>query len=152
MPDHDADRMEVVFPFIYQPRLAPGVLIYLADYLGQFTERSFGDMIVTPQGHRCFDEDGRPAYALDYEVALPPFDLGVTQQVTFSTTHSEQVGAYQMTLSTTRLSGQDANWVATNKPFLERLRKFLLRWRNMSPPDHDLFTRRGNEFFSGVES
>lgn len=149
MPDHDGHTMTVIFPFIYQPELVTGVMFYLANYLEQFNEASIGDLIVQRESlDRGNDQAGRPTYQLRYHVALAPFDLGVTQTVIFEAAYNEKVAAYRVVMTNRRVSGQDSNWVTTNKPFLERLRKFLLHWRNLKPAEHALFVQRGNALFA----
>ncbi len=150
MPSHDGRTMKVVFPFIYRPDLVVGVLFYLDDYLSRFSEASTGDLIAQ-RNTLCRGQDaaGRPAYRLGYHIALAPFDLGVTQQVDFEAVYNPAVEAYGLTMTITRVSGQDSNWVTTNQPFLERLRKFLLHWRNMSQAEHTLNARKGADLFAG---
>ncbi len=145
--------MEVVFPFIYQQELIHGINGYLAEYFSHFTEASFGDIIaeVTDQQVAC-DQAGHEVLSVTYNVALPPFDLGVTQELCFTTSYSQEVQAYRLSLRNTRLSGQDSNWIATNQPFLEKLRTYLLHWRNLSPAERLDYERLGREFFSSPDS
>lgn len=148
MPDHDGQSMTVVFPFIYQDNLVPGVMTYLDDYFARFSEASTGDMIAERIGRSTrADEDSRPVFRLAYHVALAPFDLGVTQEAVFEASFDRRVEAYRIVLRIERVSGQDSNWVSTNKPFLERLRKLLLYWRNLKPAEHEVFLRRGISMF-----
>jgi len=151
LPAHDGRRMHVVFPFIYQPNLALGVMYYLYEYFSSFTEQSMGDQIATLESLEAGrDADGRQTYSLKYGVALAPFDLGVTQGVFFTTRFDEVVKSYRVHLSITRLSGQDANWVTTNRPFLEKLRNLLIRWRNIDPTQHSWYVQQGKELFAGA--
>ena len=46
-----------------------------------------------------------------------------------------------------RVSGGDTNWVTANKPFLERMRKFLIRWRNIDPTRQAWFVKNAAEMF-----
>jgi hypothetical protein len=144
LPKHDGRVMPVVFPFIYQPNLIYGINGYLESYFSRFTEASFGDLIAQRDGCELSqDKDGRPCLALRYQLALAPFDLGVTQELVFNTAYDERVQAYRLTMINTRLSGQDSNWAATNMQFLEKMRNYLLHWRNLSPAEHQDFCRRG---------
>jgi hypothetical protein len=148
LPPHDGKGMQVVFPFIYQPHLAIGVMQYLHEFFSRYTEQSMGDQIVDFKEARTGnDEAGRRVYSLRYAVALAPFDLGVTQEVLFETYYDDVVGSHRARLSVTRMSGQDTNWATTNRPFLEKLRKLLMRWRNMDPTQHNLYSDRGRELF-----
>ena len=146
LPENDGNRMEVVFPFIYQPDLVLGIVGYLGDYFARFTEASFGDLIADLRSVEAGpDGNGRPLYALHYDIALAPFDLGVTQRVEFVARHDERVEAHRIVMDVRRASGQDSNWTATNKPFLEGLRTYLLHWRNLTAAEHEEFVRKGRE-------
>lgn len=148
MPDNDGDKMRNVFPFIYQPNLASGVMYYLFEFFSTYTEQSFGDMIAHVDGHQLDkDEDGRPLYRLSYTIALAPFDLGVTQRVTFMARYDTVVQSYRIHMLVERLSGQDTNWATTNKPFMEGLRKLLLRWRNLDSTQHRWYEDEGKSLF-----
>ncbi len=148
MPPNDGTTMEVVFPFIYQTVLLPGIMRYLEEYFGQFTEASTGDMIAKLDRKATGkDADGRPVYTLVYHIALAPFDLGVTQQMTFLAHYDDVVQSFRVRMTTVRVSGQDSNWISTNKPFLEKLRKHMLQWRNLDAGQHELFVRKGQESF-----
>lgn len=153
MPPHDGERMELVFPFIYpSAEVALGVLHYLDEFFAQFTEASTGDLIARRAGCATDrDATGRPVHRLSYELALAPFDLGVTQASVFEAAYAAHVGAYRVTMRTTRRSGQDANWVTTNKPYLEQLRKLLLNWRNLKPAEHGEHAGRGAALFATEE-
>jgi hypothetical protein len=148
MPPHDGHQMNVVFPFIYQPELAPALVAYLEKYFATFTEASVGDLIATPMGRsRKPDDRGRDSYALEYEIAPAPYDLGVTQHVQFLAAFDDLVQSYRIRMVVTRISGQDTNWVTTNKPFLDGLRKYLMRWRNLSPAERAAYAEQAKILF-----
>jgi ABC-type antimicrobial peptide transport system permease subunit len=148
MPPNNGTTMEVVFPFIYQIALLPGIMRYLEEYFSQFSEASTGDLIAEMlKKENALDANGRPVYTLAYHVALAPFDLGVTQKLTFRAHYDDLVQAFRVTMTTVRVSGQDSNWISTNKPFLEKLRKHMLQWRNLDAGQHELFVRKGQESF-----
>jgi len=148
MPDHVGNTMKVVFPFIYQPELVGGVMAYIEEYFSRFTEASFGEMIsALEKKARGTDAGGRDVYTLVYEVALAPFDLGVTQKVEVRCAYEEVVQSYRVTMTITRISGQDSNWITTNKPFLEKMRKYLINWRNLDPAQHALYSQAAGNLF-----
>jgi hypothetical protein len=149
MPPNNGTTMQVVFPFIYQPALLPGIMRYLEEYFGQYTEASTGELIADIEKKSVgTDPQGRPVYTLDYLVALAPFDLGVTQKMSFQASYDEVVQSFRITMTTVRVSGQDSNWISTNKPALEKLRKHMLQWRNLDAGQHELFVRKGRESFA----
>ena len=146
LPEHDGNRMQVIFPFIYDADLVIGLMGYLAEYFARFTEASFGDVIAELERVETgTDEADRPTYGLRYNVALAPFDLGVTQRTVFQARYDDRVQAFRIIMDVTRLSGQDTNWATTNKPFLEHLRTYLLHWRNLDSSEHADFKRKGKD-------
>ncbi len=143
LPPRQGNLMPVVFPFIYTPQVSAGVIGYLREYFSRFTAASIGDLIATPSAYRCEkDAAGRRAYQLDYHVALAPYDLGVTQQLRFRLNYDDRVQAYRLTMIVERISGQDTNWVMTNRPFLERMRKYLMRWRNLDLAQQHVYVQQ----------
>jgi hypothetical protein len=93
------------------------------------------------------DVAGRPVLSLRYHLALSPYDLGVTQAVLFVTRYDEVVKSFRLHMEVDRVSGGDTNWVSTNKPFLNRMRKFLIRWRNIDPTRQAWFEKNAVEMF-----
>jgi hypothetical protein len=72
--------------------------------------------------------------------------------VVFEAAYDDRVGAYRVMLRITRASGQDSNWVTTNKPFMERLRTLLLQWRSMKPAQFAMYVENGRALYAGKES
>jgi hypothetical protein len=137
IPPHDGATMDIAFPFIYPPQAVAGVLHYVHQYLARFTEATLGDLLAScEERSRGLDPANRPTYRAVYHLALAPFDLGVTQRITFTARYEDLVRAYRIHMRIERLSGQDTNWEWTNRPFLERLRQHLMRWRNLSATEH----------------
>jgi hypothetical protein len=145
LPDHDNQKMQLVFPFIYNSTIASGVLAYLKEYFDRFTEASVGELIATFKKYNVQkDENGYDLYTTEYEIALAPYDLGVTQRMVFKLYYNTHVQAYRLELTILRISGQDTNWVTTNKPFLEKLRSFLMHWRNLDISEQKLYVDQIN--------
>jgi hypothetical protein len=152
LPAHDGQHMHVAFPFIYQPQLTPGVMHYLREFFQGYTEQSVGELMASGESiEQETDEKGRTVYRLGYETALAPFDLGVTQRVAFTARYDDHVESYRLHMDLERISGQDTNWVTTNRPFLEKVRKTLMRWRNIDPTQHSWYVTRGRALYAGGE-
>jgi hypothetical protein len=148
MPDHDSNTMDVVFPFIYGHHLAPGAMVYLHHFFDALSDQSMGDIVAKFEGaNEEADEEGKPIRTLTYTVALAPYDLGVTQRVIFTNSYDDHVRSYRMQMRLERISGQETNWVTTNKPFLERLRKYLIRWRNIDPTRQHWYVEQADTLF-----
>ncbi len=152
-PEHDGHTMKTTFPFIYHPEVVSGVVGYLEEYFARFTEASMGDLIAShPSRNKGKDDKGRDTYSLSYDLALAPFDLGVTQRVTFTAAYDERVQSYGIMLTTVRVSGQDTNWVTTNKPFLEKLRTYLMHWRSLSKQEQSAYALAAEESMKVVSA
>jgi hypothetical protein len=149
MPSHDGQQMHIVFPFIYRPRMAYGVMYYLRQFFDTMSELSLGDIVATRKAlHATQDADGRPVLSMQYHMAMAPYDLGVTQEVSFVARYDDVVKSFRLHMDVVRLSGHDTNWVTTNRPYLERMRKFLIRWRNIDPTRQDWFVKHAVDMFA----
>lgn len=148
MPTPDGHEMALTFPFIYHSNLAIGIMGYIHEYFSKFTEVSIGDLVANIEAKKhSKDAEGRDQYTLEYHTALVPYDLGVTQRIVFSLTYDDVVQNYRLYLRIIRISGQDTNWVTTNRPFLERLRKYLMQWRNLDITQQGLFVQQAKQYF-----
>jgi hypothetical protein len=94
------------------------------------------------------DAAGHAAYSAEYGVALAPFDLGVTQAVRLEARFDPELESYGLNLHIRRESGQDVSWAAINRSFLERVRKLLLKWRNLDPSRHQGYVAMADEIFA----
>jgi hypothetical protein len=151
LPANDGNQMQLLLPFIYQPNLVSGLVEYLDDYFQRFSEASTGEMIATRQlKRRAAAAAGQYDYDLEYTLALSPYDLGVTQTVSFNAHFNSEINSYQIQMTIRRVSGQDSNWVTTNRPFLEKLRKHMMHWRNMSSDNQRIYVSRADAEFSGL--
>jgi hypothetical protein len=119
----------------------------------QNTEASTGDFLAdpgavgfVPQGPEGSDR----AYAMTYQIAPAPFDLGVNQTMELYAYFNPRVKAYMLAVHLTRTSGEHSNWQTVNQPFLEHLRKRLLSWRSQTPETHDSYYRAGDALFEGA--
>jgi hypothetical protein len=148
MPAHDGHTMDVAFPFIYEGSLSSGVMYYIYEDFLACTEKSLGSVIATFESKAVTtDAEGMPVYALTYSIGLAPFDLGVTQRVKFVARYEKRVSSYRLSVSIEHLSGLDSNWVSLNRTFLERMRKFLMVWRNMPPAMYGWYSDCGKKLY-----
>jgi hypothetical protein len=132
LPPHDGQRMQIVFPAIYRAEALAGVVAYLDAYFGRFAEAALADAVVTPaSASDAGDAAGRPVCTRVYDMALAPYDLGVNQRLTLRGAWDESLGFCRIGLTIERTAGQDSNWAAVNRPFLDKLRRHLLNWRNL---------------------
>ena len=66
------------------------------------------------------------------ELALSPFDLGVTEALTLAAHPSSIEGVDEVHVRIQRLSGANNDWVRGTRVFLKELRTQFLVWRTLS--------------------
>jgi len=163
MPSPDGDEIQITFPFSYDHDHILGACAFLHDFMLQNSEASTGRFLAqfrkagrlpverpddAEEEERQSEEARRgdgaaQVYALVYDVAPAPFDLGVNQVVECYAGYDPRVRAHMFSVHLTRISGQTANWLAVNQPFLEALRKRLLNWRSQRPATQQAYVEKG---------
>ena len=82
------------------------------------------------EGDSGWKEQGNLELAAD--VALAPFDLGVTQTMQLSAIPSEIEGVDEVAIELVRTSGARGDWYRANRVFVRNLRRQFLLWRTLS--------------------
>ena len=164
VPQPEGDQIQVDFPFSYDASRVVGVCAYLHEFMMQNTEASTGRFLARPgpmgtvpmagpdEAHRADGQEPAHAYAMLYDVAPAPFDLGVNQSVEVYAFYQPKVRAHMLAVHLVRRSGQRHNWVHVNQSFLEMLRKRLLNWRSQRPEHQQAYYQRGLRMFAEVPS
>lgn len=153
LPQPEGDEIRVDFPFSYDRTRVLGVCAYLHEYMLENSEASTGRFLARtgPIGlvpaDGADDADDERAFAMVYDIAPAPFDLGVNQKMEVYACYNRRVRAHMLSVHLTRVSGQTHNWVHVNQPFLESLRKRLLGWRSQRPEHQQSYYQRGDELF-----
>jgi hypothetical protein len=129
MPTPVGDRLDLIFPFTVSAYDIVGVISFLVEHFRHHSDAGLGafasskaDINRTKEGH----------LQLVAEVALAPFDLGVTQELELSAIPSEIPGVDEVEIRITRHSGTNGDWVRANGVFLKGLRQQFLLWRTLS--------------------
>lgn len=126
LPEPKGDRWEIVFPFTVSAHDITGVASFLQEHFLNYTDTGMGNFLcggcrIVPQA------DGTPA--VEAELALAPFDLGVTQSFRLEARPSEIPGIDEVHILLERRSGQDADWRRLNRVLVDDLRRQFLLWR-----------------------
>ena len=126
-PPPDGDSWVFPFPFNVSEAEVRGICGFLYDYFNAFSSGTVGDLHTADV--RVAREGEK--YAVKFKLWLPPFDLGVSEEVdlTFSPTDTERIWAIQVELR--RLSGELFYWQQLNQRFMNQLRKELLIWHTL---------------------
>lgn len=129
LPTPEGDLLSIVFPFTVSAYDITGVVSFLAEHFRAHDDAGVGAFAA--QSVRI-DKDAEGHLTLHAEVALSPFDLGVTQEFMLTATPSEIPGVDEVAIQCHRLSGTRNDWQRTNKVFIKGLRKQFLLWRTLS--------------------
>ena len=128
-PPPDGDDLTLTFPFTVAAYDVTGLLWYLADHFRLHDDAGLGSFAAS---HVAVFRDDAGRLALGAELALAPFDLGVTQAFTLTAVPSEIPGVEEVVIHATRRSGARGDWTRTNRSFLKDLRRQFLLWRTLS--------------------
>jgi len=156
LPQPQGDEIFVQFPFCYDANRVKGVCAYLREFMHQNSEASTGQFLArlgpvgtVPARAESGSEDATN-YAMLFDIAPAPFDLGVNQKMEVYAYYDPHVKAHMLAVYLRRTSGETSNWKTVNQPFLESLRKRLLGWRSQRPETHQAYYRQGEQMFANA--
>jgi len=129
MPAPEGDDLVMTFPFTVSAYDITGVVSFLEEYFRAHDDAGLGAFAAS-QVAITRDEAGR--LTLQAELALAPFDLGVTQTMALTAIPSEIPGVDEVEIRAHRLSGARGDWTRCNRAFVTDLRKQFLLWRTLS--------------------
>jgi hypothetical protein len=131
MPAPEGDLLAMTFPFTVSAYDITGVVSFLAEHFRQHDDAGLG---VFAAQDVCVDRAGREGnLRLSANLALAPFDLGVTQAFELTAVASEIPGVDEVMIRAERLSGAVGDWKRANRVFLHDLRRQFLLWRTLAP-------------------
>ena len=137
MPPPEGDELELTFPFTVSAYDITGVVSFLAEHFERHDDAGLGSFaahnvrIGKTTGNGQGQTNGGNLY-LAADLALAPFDLGVTQAFTLTARPSEIPGVDEVGITAHRNSGANGDWLRANRVFLRDLRKQFLLWRTLS--------------------
>jgi hypothetical protein len=162
LPVPSDEHIHLQFPFRYEPNRVCGVCAYLHDFMEANSEASTGKFLarlrppIIPSGEphgaaASAEANSAPGdVVLSYEITPIPFDLAVSQNMEIRARFDDKIGGFVLSTCLTRTSGERGNWLAVNQPFLEAIRKHLLRWPSQSGEWQDRFGQRGRQMLGSL--
>ncbi len=139
LPQPDGDCLDIAFPFTVSEYDITGVVSFLKEHFDNFTDSSLGVFMST--GARIARGKGK-SVGLDSELALAPFDLGVTESFELRSAPSEIEGIDEVKIRIARKSGQPKDWHRLNKVLLDDLRRQFLIWRSLAQETMEIYRCR----------
>lgn len=123
--DHE---LNLTFPFTVSAYDLTGVVAFLAEHFRQHADAGLGPFAAADVN---VTRDSQGQLQVSAQVALAPFDLGVTQQISLTGVPSDIPGVDEVAVRLERLSGTKGDWVRANRVFVKRLRRQFLVWRTL---------------------
>ena len=132
LPPADGDDLKMVFPFTVSAYDITGIVSFLGEHFRRHDDAGLGGFAASDVAVR---RDDKGSLQLASDVALAPFDLGVTQHLTLTAVESEIPGVDEVAVHAERLSGAKGDWHRANRVFVKDLRRQFLLWRTLN---HDV--------------
>ena len=124
---------------------ALAVIAYIHEYFTARTVEGAGNFLV--QEVRCnFDGTNAELHAI---VFLPPYDVGVSQEVSLYTKFDEVTRKYFFNALLIHKTGIYSSWVAAVPSFVDEIRKQLLNWRGLSDKEKHKYIDLGKKLMGG---
>lgn len=128
LPKPEGDDLKLLFPFTVSAYDITGIVAFLAEHFRRHDDAGLGDFAAS-NVEIGRDENGE--LQLRADLALAPFDLGVTQHMSLTAVPSEIPGVDEVEIHSARASGAKGDWVRSNKVFIRGLRRQFLLWRTL---------------------
>jgi hypothetical protein len=131
VPEPVNDVITDELPFTVTGKTAPGVLMYLYEYLDIHAEGSVGHFSTEAVNVFQSAGEGIETFGVEATVWLAPYDMGVRQHVRLTLHPTDDEGVLGMQAALRRESGQSGGFHQLNRKFLGDLRRQLLGWRRL---------------------
>jgi len=130
---------DLLFPFTVSEYDLTGVVGFLKEHFDNFSDTGLGCFMARDVS---ITVDELSHLGLKANIALAPFDLGVTQSFELQSSPSEIAGIDEVRIKLTRLSGQPKDWARLNKVLLNDLRRQFLLWRSLPQETMEVYRQR----------
>jgi len=146
MPAPVGDHLDLIFPFTVSAYDIVGVMSYLAEHFRHHADAGLGEFACT---RVVVQRNADDHLELDADVALAPFDLGVTETLKLSACPSSIPGVDEVSIQIRRKSGTHGDFTRANKTFLKSLRRQFLLWRTLS---HDIIEEYRSRTYAELDA
>jgi hypothetical protein len=150
LPPPEGDEWNFEFPFTVSGHEVLGLNVFLIGYFDSYSEESIGTFYTDGAELSRTETPAGEAYAIDMNIWLAPFDLGVSQHVILHAIPDAEHNIYSVALTLRRLSGEDASWRRVNQRFMNVIRKQFLIWRTVDGEAKESYRKQGSEILEGL--
>jgi hypothetical protein len=150
LPPPDGEQWNFDFPFTVSGHEVLGLNVFLIGYFDSYSEESIGTFYTDGAKLSREETPTGEAFAIDMNIWLAPFDLGVSQHVTLRAVPAAEHNIYTISLNLRRLSGEDASWRRVNQRFMNVIRKQFLIWRTVDAEAKESYRQQGSGLLTGL--
>ncbi|MBO3801847.1 MAG: FtsX-like permease family protein [Candidatus Brockarchaeota archaeon] len=138
------NKWNIPLPFEIAPFEVKGMIIFLKEFIEahqtslhpEFSVRSSIDMISSK-------EDDKEILGISFVVGLPPYDVGIVQNVEILAIKSTEKDTYSIIINLQRMEGPLIQWTKTNYFFVDAMRRQILLWRSLGQREKFNYIERG---------
>ncbi|MGQ9514392.1 MAG: M28 family peptidase [Thermoproteota archaeon] len=145
IPKPSGREWEIPLPFVATEEEVYGIFAFIEEFLlthaveGVGLFATFGEVKV--EENRTPERDIKTLIA---SVRLAPFDVGITQRVTL-TASALKGQRYNIVVNLACLTGLLSDWINSNRPFIDNLRKQFMIWRALPPSKKNEYVTKGQK-------
>ncbi len=150
LPDPEGDHWRFEFPFTVGGREVFGLSRFLVDYFESHSGESTGMFMSEGTTLEARTTEKGEGCTIETTIWAAPYDLGVSQKVSFVASPTGEFNIYSLSLAIDRLSGDVTSWQRVNRGFMSALRKQFLIWRTLNPEEREVYIKRGREIHEGA--
>ena len=130
------DEWDIPLPFRAEEHEIPAILEFMREYFAVGTTKG-----VYKFETRKLDISFKER-TLKVEVALEPYEAGVTQSVNLKAQRGEGEKSYYFIVNIRYLTGLREVWERNNYAFVDNVRKQLLLWKRLGPKERQIYIKR----------
>jgi len=144
LPKPKGDQWEVALPFTLAEDIkADGFLAFVHELLvGHLVEDSEIFRTRPPIQYIEEEKEGKIIRSLEFDSALTPYELGITQAVKILNVKDVRSGRHLFSVRLERKSGPAGSWMTFGREFMDVIRKQTILWGSIKPEERDDYQRR----------
>ncbi|MFQ6095290.1 MAG: FtsX-like permease family protein, partial [Candidatus Bathyarchaeia archaeon] len=139
------DLWEIPLPFVATDRETNGFFEFFREYLMSYSLERYGTFHTLSIS---FHSETKPPREIVKRITarmrLAPYDLGIEQDASIVGVCKE-ADIYRFILSIQRIRGYRDQWITSNRPFIDTVRKQWLIWRALPPSEREKYIERAKD-------
>ena len=139
------DLWQIPLPFVATKTETNGFFEFFREYLMSYSLERYGTFHTLSIS---FDSETKPegeiVKTITTRMRLAPYDLGIEQDASIVGV-SREVDTYVFTLNIQRIRGYRDQWITSNRPFMDTVRKQWLIWRALPPSEREKYIEKAKD-------